>query len=209
MPRSRMDELFAIAEDNDGLLTSKQARGAGIIDSVLVRLAQRGRLKRAARGVYRIAQYPQVRLSQYREAILWAKASRGPKDAALSHETALAVYGISDANPSHVHITVPKSARLRKKRPTWITIHRDNLRSSDAYEYEGLPVTTVSRTIADLLSTFARIDLVRQAIRDAKRAGLISSTEAARLKRRVNQSGHQFDEDGSLPDSKRDLERMV
>jgi predicted transcriptional regulator of viral defense system len=62
MPRSRMDELRAIAEENEGLLTSKQARKAGILDSVLVRLAQRGRVERAARGVYRISHYPQRRI---------------------------------------------------------------------------------------------------------------------------------------------------
>jgi len=79
-----MNELIAIAEENDGLLMSKQARRAGILDSVLVRLAQRGRLERAARGVYRIAHYPQARFSQYREAILWAEASQGPEEAVLS-----------------------------------------------------------------------------------------------------------------------------
>jgi monoamine oxidase len=57
MPRTRMDELFALAEEHDGLLTSKEARAAGIQDSVLVRLAQRGRLERMTRGVYRIAHY--------------------------------------------------------------------------------------------------------------------------------------------------------
>ena len=54
-PHSRVGELFQMAEANDGLFTSKQAREKGIQDSVLVRLAQGGRLKRAARGVYRIA----------------------------------------------------------------------------------------------------------------------------------------------------------
>ena len=58
MPRTRMDELYAIAEEHDGLLTSKQARAQGIQDSVLVRLAQRGRLERMSRGVYRIAHFP-------------------------------------------------------------------------------------------------------------------------------------------------------
>jgi hypothetical protein len=43
MPRTRMDELYALAEEHDGLLTSKEARALGIRDSVLVRLAQRGR----------------------------------------------------------------------------------------------------------------------------------------------------------------------
>ena len=95
-----MDELFALAEEHDGLLTSKEARAAGIQDSVLVRLAQRGRLERMTRGVYRIAHYPADGLAQYREAVLWAKASQGPEEIALSHETALLLYGISDANPS-------------------------------------------------------------------------------------------------------------
>lgn len=118
-----MNELIAIAEENEGLLTSRQARSAGIIDSVLVRLAQRGRLERTARGVYRITHYPQARLSQYREAILGAEASQGPENVALSHETALTLYEISDANPAVVHITVPKTARLRRERPKWISIH--------------------------------------------------------------------------------------
>jgi hypothetical protein len=86
MPRTRMDELFALAEEHDGLLTSKEARAAGIQDSVLVRLAQRGRLERMTRGVYRISHYPANRLAQYREAVLWAKASQGPEHIALSRD---------------------------------------------------------------------------------------------------------------------------
>lgn len=187
MPRSRMNELVEIAEENDGLLTSKQARKAGILDSVLVRLAQRGRLERVARGVYRIAHYPLARNSQYREAILWAESSQGPEATVLSHETALAVYGISDANPSQVHITIPKSARLRRERPAWIAIHRDNLGPAEMALHEGLPITTVARMVADVLHSTGRIELVRQAIRDARRNGLISDAESARLKRQVDQ----------------------
>ena len=198
MPRSRMDELIAIAGENDGLLTSKQARNAGILDSVLARLAQRGRLERAARGVYRIAHFPQAKFSQYREAILWAEASQGPEEAVLSHETALAVYGISDANPSQVHITVPKSSRLRRERPAWIAIHRDNLGPADVTLHEGLPITTVVRTVADVLHSSGRIDLVRQAIRDARRDGLINESEATRLKRQTDQFAHRLDHKHSL-----------
>ena len=35
MPRSRFDELVALAEDQDGLLTADQARKAGFTNSVL------------------------------------------------------------------------------------------------------------------------------------------------------------------------------
>ena len=124
MPRTRMGELYALAGEHGGLLLSKEARALGIKDSVLVRLAHRDRLERMTRGVYRIAQYPADRLAQYREAILWARASQGPEQVALSHETALLVYGISDVNPSRVHLTVPVSARLRQERPRWIAVHR-------------------------------------------------------------------------------------
>jgi len=180
-----MDQLFALAEEHDGLLTSREARAAGIQDSVLVRLAQRGRLERMTRGVYRIAHYPADRLAQYREAVLWAKASQGPECIALSHETALVLYGISDANPSRVSLTVPTSARLRRKRPEWVAIHRANLSPQDIGEYEGLPVTTVSRSVMDVLLATHRTDVARQSIRDAVREGLLNSREANSLRRTI------------------------
>lgn len=189
-----MDQLIAIAEENDGLLTSKQARNAGILDSVLVRLAQRGRLERAARGVYRIAHFPQSKFSQYREALMWAEANHGPEEpeVALSHETALALYGVSDANPSLVNITVPKTARLRREQPKWIAVHRGDLHPLDVTLHEGLTVTTVARTITDVLNESGRIELVRQAVTDARRTGYISNSEATHLKRQINQFAHRL-----------------
>ena len=122
MPRSRIHELLVLAEENDGLVTASQARAIGIVDSVLARMTRRGKLERVARGVYRTPYFPADRFYQYRQAILWACASRGPEKVALSHETALAVYGISDVNPARVHITVPKDARLRRpgRRNSWL-----------------------------------------------------------------------------------------
>lgn len=190
MPRTRMDELYALAEEHDGLLLSKEARAHGIKDSVLVRLAQRGRLERMSRGVYRIAHYPADRLAQYREAILWARASKGPQHVALSHETALVLYGISDVNPSRVHLTVPMSVRLRRERPEWITIHRADIAAPEIHFHEGLPVTTVERSILDVLSTSRRTEIARQAISEALREGLLNAAQAAALRKQVNRVVH-------------------
>ncbi|MGH9449727.1 MAG: type IV toxin-antitoxin system AbiEi family antitoxin domain-containing protein [Terriglobia bacterium] len=192
MPRTRMDELFSLADANDGLLTSKQAREMGIKDSVLIRLAQRGRLERMARGVYRIVHYPAARFAQYREAVLWAQASHGPQRIALSHETAFLLFGISDANPANVHLTVPKQARLRREKPDWIAIHRANLAPDDLTQHEGMPVTSIERTVIDVLTTTHRIDLVRQAIADARREGYLNSEHAARLRQTVNRYAHKL-----------------
>jgi predicted transcriptional regulator of viral defense system len=186
VPRSRFDELIALAEENDGLVTAEQARQAGFTDSVLARLAQRARLERIARGVYRIPYYPPGRFSQYREAVLWAKANRGPQNVALSRATALVVYGISDANPAVIHLTVPESARLRRRRPKGVLVDRADLAPQDVTVHEGLPVTTIARTVSDLLQSGGRIDLVRQAVSDARREGFISDTEARQLRRRID-----------------------
>jgi len=166
------------------------AGSLGIKDSVLARLTQRGKLQRVARGVYRIPYFPSDRLGQYREAILWARADSGPKKIALSHETALAVYGISDANPSRVQITVPKSARLRRRRPKWVEIHRADLRASDIVNREGLPVTTIEKAISQLLEETGRVGLARGALKDARKQGYISAEKASALTRRLNRYVH-------------------
>lgn len=186
MPRSRFDELVTIAEEHDGLVTAEQARQSGVTDSVLARLVQRGRLERTSRGVYRIPYFPPGRFSQYLAAVLWARANRGPEAVAISHLTALNVYGISDANPTLIHLTVPSSARLRRQQPKGIVVHRNSLMENDIRIYEGIPVTTIGRTVYDLLSSGARVDLIRQAILEARREGFIEESEARRLRHKVD-----------------------
>jgi predicted transcriptional regulator of viral defense system len=188
--RSRLEELLPLAEQNDGLVTATQARALGIADSVLARLTQRGKLERVARGVYRIPYFPADHLSQYREAVLWVRASQGPEQVTLSHETALGVYGISDVNPSRVHITVPKDARLRRRKPKWIEIHHADLQPSDVTRHEGLPVTTVAKSVLDVMDATGRLGVARQAIKDARKEGYISAAELNRLTRQLNRHAH-------------------
>lgn len=188
--RSRLEELLPLAEQNDGLVTASQARALGITDSVLARLTQRGKLVRVARGVYRIPYFPADRLSQYREAVLWARASQGPEQVALSHETALGVYGISDVNPSRVHLTVPKDARLRRRKPKWIVIHRGDMPRNEVTTHEGLPVTSVAKTVLDVMEATGKLGVARQAIKDAHKEGYISAAELNRLTRQLNQHAH-------------------
>ncbi len=185
VPRSRFDELAALAEENDGLVTAGQARAEGFTDSVLARLVQRRRIERISRGVYRIPYFSPGRFSQYREAVLWTKANRGPDLVAISHATALMVYGISDANPASIHLTVPSDARMRRKMPKGLLVHHGDLSAGDITIHEGIPVTTIERTITDLLQSGGRTDLLKQAVSDARREGYITEPDAARLRRRI------------------------
>jgi predicted transcriptional regulator of viral defense system len=117
------------------------------------------------------------------------KTSRGPEVVAISHATALALYGISDANPPKIHLTVARSSRLRRETPKPIVVHREELAAEEIVIHEGIPVTSVARTVADLLASGARIDLVSQAVSDARREGFIQDREATRLRRLIRTVG--------------------
>jgi predicted transcriptional regulator of viral defense system len=122
--------------------------------------------------------------------VLWAKADDGPQNVALSHATALAVYGISDANPAFIHITIPRNARLRRARPKWVEIHHADLQTGDVMVQEGLPITTVGRTVQDMLSSTGQVGWYAKRYLTLGGEGYIDSAEAQRLKRRINSYVH-------------------
>lgn len=171
--------MLELGAENDGLVTTHAAAEAGISRRTLVGMVQRGRLERISRGVYRLAHSHRDPLSAYREAILWAQSHRGPR-VALSHETALAVLGLTDANPPTIQLTIPPRARLRRRAPARIVIHRAVLESGDVIEHEGLPVTSVPRTVLDLARS-GGLRFANEAIAQARRGGFITEAESRRL----------------------------
>jgi hypothetical protein len=80
---------------------------------------------------------------------------------------------------------VPKAARLRRQKPKGIVVHRGDLDPDEITTHERVPLTSVPRTVADLLNSGERTDLIRQAIADARREGFIDDAESRRLRHRV------------------------
>jgi len=189
VPKTNLASLLDLASEHDGLVTTHLAAEAGITRRALAGMVERGRLERISRGVYRVAHLNPGPLSSYREAILWAKSHSGPP-AALSHETALAIFGLTDANPSKIHLTTPQEARLRRARPQRIVIHQARLEKKDVVEHEGLPVTSVTRTVLDLARA-GNVRFARDAIVHARREGYLSDDEARRLTADVKNLTHE------------------
>ena len=143
------DALYHLAEPQAGYFTARQASRAGFSWERLTDYSKNGRFQRLAHGIYRLTRFPSSRFEDL--FVVWLKC--GPKSA-ISHESALALYDLSDVLPAEVHVTVPRTASRRRN---GISLHTNRLRPADVVKREGLPVTSVARTIADV----ARQDSLR------------------------------------------------
>lgn len=136
------DALCRLAEQQAGYFTARQAARAGFSGERLSDYSENGRFQRVAHGVYRLAQFPSSRIEDL--LVAWLKC--GPKSA-ISHESALALYDLFDVLLRGVHATVPRTASRRRK---GIRLHTNRLSPTIVMKREGLLVTSVPRTIADV-----------------------------------------------------------
>jgi len=173
--------VYEIAEGQQGYFTASQVIAAGVPGAHLPDMLRRGVVERVSRGVYRLAAYPRPATAQYMEASLWPGSHSRDFQGVISHESALAFHELSDASPSKIHITVPRSLRIRRAVPRYLLVHHADLDPTEIEWHDGMPVTTPVRTIRDAHAAHAGPALLRQAIDDARRRGLIPAREAEAL----------------------------
>ncbi len=182
MPGRNFKALYEVAEDNYGFLTVDDARQAGIRPQRLAEMARRGSLRREGLGLYRLDPFPTHELDNYRKATLWPYGVEG----VLSHETALDLYEISDVNPAHTHITLPKRYRLRRRNaPPGYRFHHEDLDPHDITRHEALPIVTPAKAIRQCHDTHMRRDLLRQAVDQARGRGLLDRSAYEELMREI------------------------
>lgn len=174
------DELIGRAADQHGYVTTLDARDLGIDPTQLRLLAARGRLERVGRGAYRVSLLPRGTHDDLAEAVAWS-LGRG----VVSHESALLIHELSDVNPSRVHLTVPRNNHPRGAGGQLYRIHRRELPPSDVSEADGIPVTTVPRTVRDCLAGGTDPYQLRMAIDRAEAQGLIRRGVADELRAEV------------------------
>lgn len=169
-------KLYQIAEQQAGYFTAQQARAAGFTPPLLSYHTQTGHLLRIKRGIYRLAQFPEMPFADL--FVAWLQAG---KDAVISHDSALAVYELSDVLPSEIHVTVPRTASRRRP---GIRLHTNRLTRREITRRAGLPVTTVPRTLADVSASGLGEEQIHQAIREALARGLVTEKTLLNYARR-------------------------
>lgn len=190
MPTTVYRTIYSIAEDQMGYVTTAQAAVAGVGSMTLVMMERRGVLERASRGVYRLVDFPGHPLAQYMQASLWPYDLRGRADnrvrGILSHETALALYELSDVAPPKVHITVPAAFRVQRAIPGYLVVHRADLAPNEVTTLEQMPIVTPERAIRDGGASHLGPALLGQAIDDGLRAGRLTRALADQLRQELH-----------------------
>jgi predicted transcriptional regulator of viral defense system len=184
MPGSVYIDLATQAAGQHGFITQDEARRLGFKRMTLVRMAERGQLERRSHGVYRVPIVPEGPLDAYMEATLWPRGA----DGVLSHETALALYELSDVNPEKIDITVPKRHRIRREVPDAYRIHREDLATGDIASLEGIAIVAPAVAIRQCHAAHLGPALLGQAIDDGERNGRLTRRQADELRREIQVS---------------------
>ncbi len=142
-----LDALFALramAEQQGGLFSLRQARGAGVDRRTLEHWRGRGWVRQLRSGVYAFAGAPQ---SPWTPAVAAALAM-GP-DGVLSHRTAAAIHRFPGLlAPALPEMTVPAGNAHRLQD---VVIHRTGpIDARDQITRRGVQVTAPARTVVDL-----------------------------------------------------------
>jgi predicted transcriptional regulator of viral defense system len=173
--REASRRLYEVAEAQQGFFTTKQAKAAGFGENTHPYHVQVGNWVREHRGIYRLAEFPTADRPDLVLWSLWSRNRNQETEGAYSHQTALSLYGLSDLNPSKLHMTVPTHFRRNSKIPGLLVLHYANLQASDVETAQGFKFTRPLRTILDLTEadTVER-SFIRQALRQALQRGLIT-----------------------------------
>lgn len=133
------DIIYEIAAGNFGLVTSAEAREAGVTNNELVQYAKRGRIERVGQGVYRLAR----RVPEPNDAYALAVALVGP-GAYLYGEAVLGMLGLCPVNPAYIHVATPR--RTRRALPGYLRVVHTPGAGAGAV-YDGIPCQHVADAI--------------------------------------------------------------
>jgi hypothetical protein len=150
-----------------GVVSRRQLREVGLSNTMVARWLDTGRLHPLHRHVFALGHTALSLKGHLFAALLYAGAG-----AALSHTTAAWAWRLIETEPTRIHLTVPGRRRSLPE----VRIHHS--RRVEATEHNGLPVTTVSRTLLDLATVLSPRQL-RRALAEADYRGLLDPGEIA------------------------------
>lgn len=198
--RARLADL---AESQWGLLTTAQAAPLGVNTKKLQRLTEHGVLVRLRYGVYRLTGVPDSPAEPIRAEWLALEPARTVGDrigdevplGIVSHRSAADLHRLGDLDADYIEFTI--LARRGTRSPE-VRFHRAALTPADWTLIDGLPVTTPTRTIADLAAARTDGGHLASVVRDALLQGTSGDDIADALRPYAHRYGAPVDNGSAL-----------
>jgi very-short-patch-repair endonuclease len=156
-------EVAGLAARQWGVVSSGQLRACGVSRSAAEKAVRAGRLHCLYRGVYAVGHTRLGREGRYMAAVLACGAG-----AVLSYRSAAAWWGLLQTEQARIDVTSPHGrhaiAGVRRHQARSLAPH-------DTTTHQGMPITSVARTLLDLAAT-ARPDRLERALAQAERLQL-------------------------------------
>ena len=158
--RSRDDDraLAELARQQHGVVRRWQLINRGWSEGAIEKRIRSGRLHRLHAGVYAVGHQVIPKQGHWMAAVL----ASGP-NAALSHQTAAALWELRGYSGGAIHVTLPRKSTSSKR----IKRYHASLPPDEVAREQGVPVTSVHRTIFDLAAT-EDMDAIVAMIREAE-----------------------------------------
>ena len=165
-----------------GVFTYRDAIESGLADSTLRHAVSSGRYRRVWHRVYVVAGSPDSQQQRLALAVMSM-----PALAALSHNTAAELWGLTSRGIRRVHVVTTRWDRVRRP---GVRVHESrDLIAEDVVVSDGLPVTTPVRTVVDLGATNPW--LVESALETGVRKELLTLEEVDGFVARVARRGRR------------------
>jgi hypothetical protein len=167
-----------------GMVTAKQAASLSVDAVTLHRLAKARFLESVRRGVY-AATTGVITAARAEQAVWlalnpavagWARPAVDPNGGVISHQSAARLHGLGELVNDRITITVPRRRTMRDP-DVWIKLA--TLAEEDVIVLDGLPVTTVLRTVCDLLEQHIDASHIGTIIREGVVTGQLQLDQLA------------------------------
>lgn len=166
--------LETVASDQWGIVTTAQAGREGVERLQLSRLAEKGDLDRARHGVYLLPSHQAGPQDEIRAAWLSLEPKKfiderweDEQPVVVSHESAARIHGIGRLIPPKFTFSTGGTKQTRQQGIRIYT--RRELAEADIVSVDGLPVTSVARTVGDLAELKVERGYLADLVADALR----------------------------------------
>jgi hypothetical protein len=156
-----------------GVVSRRELLAAGVGSRVIENALASGRLHRQYEGVYAVGR-PDLSVLGKRRAIVLACGDR----ATLGRRSAAGAWGIRPDNGSRWEVVIPPNARREPKAP--VLPLRFRLAADEVTTLDGIPITTLARTILDLAAVVP-VHHLRRAIERAVQLELFDGAQVNAL----------------------------